>query len=70
LIPDLAGFGDSNFHFNGDYRMAAQADHIAVWLQALGVDKVHLAGSSMGAAIAAQLAPRSSHPVDSLEILF
>jgi abhydrolase domain-containing protein 6 len=66
LIPDLAGFGDSDFHFDGDYRMAAQADRISVWLQALGVDKVTLAGSSMGRAIAGQLASRHSHLVQTL----
>ncbi|MEX1666233.1 alpha/beta fold hydrolase [Zhongshania arctica] len=66
LVPDLAGFGDSDFHAEGDYRMAAQADRIAVWLQALGVDKAHIAGSSMGGAIAAQLASRHSHLVQTL----
>jgi pimeloyl-ACP methyl ester carboxylesterase len=37
----------------------------AVWLQALGLNGVHLAGSSMGRVIAAQLSLRYSHPVDS-----
>ncbi|CAA0087303.1 Lipase 1 [Zhongshania aliphaticivorans] len=66
LVPDLAGFGDSDFKPTADYRMAAQADRIAAFLQALGVEKSHVAGSSMGGAIAAQLASRHPKLVDTL----
>lgn len=66
LVPDLAGFGDSDFHADADYRMAAQADRIAEWLQLLGAVKAHFAGSSMGGAIAAQLASRHPQLVDTL----
>lgn len=66
LIPDLAGFGDSDFNPDADYRMAAQADRIAQWLKQLGVEKAHVAGSSMGGAIAAQLASRHAELVDTL----
>lgn len=66
LIPDLAGFGDSDFNPDADYRMAAQADRIAQWLGQLGVEKAHVAGSSMGGAIAAQLASRHAQLVDTL----
>lgn len=66
LVPDLAGFGDSDFHADADYRMAPQADRIAAWLQLLGVEKAHFVGSSMGGAIAAQLASRHPHLVDTL----
>ncbi|CAA0080696.1 alpha/beta fold hydrolase [Zhongshania aliphaticivorans] len=66
LVPDLAGFGDSDFHVDADYRMAPQADRIAAWLKLLGVEKAHFAGSSMGGAIAAQLASRHPQLVDTL----
>lgn len=66
LVPDLAGFGDSDFHAHSDYRMAEQADRVAAWLQILKVDKAHFSGSSMGGAIAAQLASRHPQLVDTL----
>ncbi|MBW2939586.1 alpha/beta fold hydrolase [Zhongshania aquimaris] len=66
LVPDLAGFGDSDFHPDADYRMAAQADRVASWLKGLGIEKAHFAGSSMGGAIAAQLAARHPQLVETL----
>lgn len=60
LVPDIPGFGQSDFIFDADYRLAAQADRLAQWLKDLGVDRAHFVGSSMGGAIAAQIAAR--HP--------
>lgn len=60
LVPDLPGFGDSQFYPQGNYEAAVQADRIAGWLRQLGVVRAQLVGSSMGGAIAAQIAAR--HP--------
>ncbi len=60
LAPDLPGFGDSQFDPDCDYDCATQADRVAEWLRSIGVQRAQLVGSSMGGAIAAQLAAR--HP--------
>ena len=60
LVPDIPGFGQSDFIFDADYQLAAQADRMAQWLKGLGVDRAYFVGSSMGGALAAQIAARHS----------
>lgn len=60
LAPDLPGFGNSTYRSEECYRVDTQARRIATWLRQLGMTQVHLAGSSMGGAIAALIAAR--HP--------
>ncbi|WP_372864988.1 alpha/beta fold hydrolase [Spongiibacter sp.] len=60
LVPDLPGFGGSEFRFGADYALGAQVDRLAALIQTLNCGPVFVAGSSMGGAIAAQLAAR--HP--------
>ena len=59
LAPDLPGFGASA-HLPGPYTMEAYADALAALLDARGLDRVALAGSSMGGVVAQHFALR--HP--------
>jgi pimeloyl-ACP methyl ester carboxylesterase len=56
VAPDLPGFGDSDRDPAADYSMTAQAEAVVAIADALGLDRVHLAGSSMGGRIAAEVA--------------
>jgi len=58
IAPDLPGYGESDVA--GDLSMAGLADAVVDVLDALDLDRVHLAGSSMGGRIAALVAAR--HP--------
>jgi pimeloyl-ACP methyl ester carboxylesterase len=60
VAPDLPGFGESDKSDSGDYSMTGQAEAVLAFADALGLGTFHLAGSSMGGRIAAELAER--HP--------
>jgi pimeloyl-ACP methyl ester carboxylesterase len=52
IIPDHIGFGESDHPQDADYGALSQAVRIRTLVQALGINKVHLGGSSMGGYIA------------------
>ena len=52
IAPDLLGFGESDHPTGADYTPAGQARRMHAFLRQLGVDGVHLGGSSMGGQIA------------------
>ncbi len=56
IIPDDAGFGESTFKKNGDYTIKKQAERIKKLADALNIKKFHIAGNSMGGAIAGAVA--------------
>jgi pimeloyl-ACP methyl ester carboxylesterase len=56
ICPDLPGFGENDRSVERDYRVQAQARRLCEFLDALGVDRCHLAGNSMGGFIALQFA--------------
>ena len=56
VIPDLAGHGETAFDPSWDYSAAAQSKRIAGLLDALGIDKAHITGNSMGGMITAYFA--------------
>lgn len=56
LAPDLPGFGESDYRPEACYRYETQARRLGQWLAGFDTDNIHLAGSSMGGAIAAVLA--------------
>jgi len=58
LAPDVPGLGESDYHPGASYRYEAQALRLRDWLATFPTDNIHLAGSSMGGAIAAVLAHR------------
>ncbi|GIF14941.1 alpha/beta fold hydrolase [Actinoplanes teichomyceticus] len=55
LVPDLPGFGRSGKPRRA-YDVGRHAGHLAAWLDALGLDRVCLAGHSFGAEVVARLA--------------
>lgn len=67
IAVDLPGFGNSDDAADGDYRIAAQAERLHRFLAARGVARYHLAGNSMGGAIAARLA--HDHPGEVVTLL-
>ncbi len=56
IVPDLPGFGDSPPLSGGDPDPAALARAIAALLDALGVERPHVAGNSLGAWVALEYA--------------
>lgn len=69
LVPDVPGLGESDYHPGASYRYEAQALRLRDWLATFPTDNVHLAGSSMGGAIAAVLAHRMEPAPRSITLL-
>ena len=69
ICPDLPGFGENDRSVDRDYRMQAQAQRLREFLDALGVDRCHLAGNSMGGFIALQFALDYPQRLASLTLL-
>lgn len=53
IIPDLPGFGDNDPIKIDQYSYANQAEHLLEFLDALGLDQVHIGANSMGGQLAA-----------------
>jgi triacylglycerol lipase len=60
IQPDLPGFGDATRDPAARYRMSDQVERLHDFLQALGVQRMIIGGSSMGGFIASEYAAR--HP--------
>lgn len=60
VIPDLPGFGDSSRNPGLTHSIDNQADWLAAFLDALGIQRAHVAGNSMGGHVATRFAVR--HP--------
>lgn len=56
IVPDLPGYGESGRLDDQSYDYAAQTERLKILLDALDVERVHLAGNSMGGTIAALFA--------------
>ncbi len=68
LAFDLPGHGQSAIHLPGA-SLAALADFVGDFMDAVGVQRAHLVGHSMGAAIAAKLALMDAQRVASLTFI-
>lgn len=68
IIPDLPGFGDNAPLEPIEYALDQQAQRIIAMIDELGIEKFHLAGSSMGGGIAALIA--AEHPQRILSLTF
>lgn len=60
LVPDLAGFGEAGRDPDASYRIADQVRRVQAFVAALGLERFHLGGNSMGGFIAAEYA--ATHP--------
>lgn len=69
VIPDLPGWGDSSRDPQGDYGYAAQADRLHAFVQALHLERVVVAGHSMGGGIAGVYASRYPQDVSALILI-
>ncbi len=69
IAPDLPGFGDTARRPDGDYSVPAQRDWLARFVAALGVDRFHIAGNSMGGHIAALYAHQYPDAVASMLLI-
>ena len=58
LAPDLPGFGETVVGASVDYRIEAQAESVVRWMDAEGIQRCFLGGSSMGGYIALAIAAR------------
>jgi abhydrolase domain-containing protein 6 len=56
IVPDLVGFGDNIRDHDAPYDIKSQTDRLIAFLDALGIDRCHLVGNSMGGWIALQAA--------------
>jgi pimeloyl-ACP methyl ester carboxylesterase len=69
IVPDLPGYGGSTRLEDEPYDYAVQTGRLAALLDALDVERVHLAGSSMGGTLAALLALQQPQRVDSVAFI-
>lgn len=69
IVPDQIGFGESAHPQQADYAPIAQAARMRALAQALGIQRLHLGGSSMGGHIALTYAALHPAEVRSLWLL-
>lgn len=69
IIPDHIGFGESSHPQDADYAPLAQVERLHALMQALGITRMHVGGSSMGGQIAMSYAAAYPDQVASLWLL-
>jgi len=69
IIPDHIGFGESSHPQDVDYSPPAQAARLRAFAQAVGLERFHLGGSSMGGQIGLTYAALFPGDVESLWLL-
>lgn len=69
VAPDFPGFGESTRLDDQPYDYAAHTQRLGALLDALGIEKAHLAGNSMGGTIAALFALRHPERVASVAFI-
>src|SRR5919199_3440978 len=67
IAVDLPGSGESDKP-TGPYSTEGYADRLAAFLATIGIDQAHVAGMSLGAAVATHLAARHPDRVRSLSL--
>ena len=69
IAPDLPGFGENDLSADRDYSIAAQTARLIAFLDAMGIDRCHRGGNSMGGYIALQAALDHPNRLKSLTLL-
>ena len=69
IAPDFPGFGESTRLEDQPYDYAAHIQRLGALLDALGIEKAHLAGNSMGGTIAALFALQHPERVASVSFI-
>lgn len=69
IAPDLPGFGDTPLPDGYSFQVARQARRVLEFADALGLERFHLAGNSMGAYIASHIAETAPERVVSLWLM-
>lgn len=69
IIPDLPGFGDATRDPKASYTIADQVGRVHTLVRQLGIERLHLAGCSMGGFISAQFCAPYGHMVDSVWLI-
>ena len=69
IVPDHIGFGESSHPPKADYAPRAQAERLRALVRELGLERLHLGGSSMGGHIALTYAAAYPKEVASLWLL-
>jgi pimeloyl-ACP methyl ester carboxylesterase len=69
IIPDLPGFGDHLPDWSLSYDIDAQVDRLEEFIRALGLNRFHLMGLSLGGYLAARYTVRFAHRILSLALM-
>ncbi len=69
IAPDLPGFGETDSSADLGYSIEEQTARLMRFLDALGIEKCHIAGNSMGGFIALQTALDHGHRLTTLTLL-
>jgi len=69
ILPDLPGHGDSVQELDFDYSINAQAEHLAEFIKALNLDKIHIIGNSLGGAVVTRFTYKYPKLVHSLILM-
>jgi pimeloyl-ACP methyl ester carboxylesterase len=69
VIPDLPGFGESTKRHEENYTIDNQMKRFGRFANALGLERFHLAGNSMGGTIAAVYAAKNLRRISTLALL-
>ncbi|MBX3611353.1 MAG: alpha/beta fold hydrolase [Hydrogenophaga sp.] len=69
VVPDLPGFGASDRLDDAHYGYAEQVERLRAFMDSIGLQRAHVAGSSMGGALGAMLAREYPNRVASLAFI-
>ncbi len=69
VLPDLPGFGESSRHDGHRYGYAEQVERLVAFMDAVGLQRAHVAGNSMGGTLGALLALMHPERVASLAFI-
>lgn len=69
IAMDLPGHGESDKNLDRDYGIEAQTDRLAKFVEALGIEKCHMIGNSMGGHITLNFAVKYPQLLDSIALI-